>query len=121
MPVQIHNQAAVERPNGQVRPPVVMGGDVELRLHGVGGTSPEDLLGDLAPQLVAGDRIAGFYRTADHPPVEGRNARRIEAYSWGGLTSRSASRVLWVLMLPFALRSEERRVGKECRSRWSPH
>src|ERR1051325_3644964 len=92
MPVQIHNQAAVEGPNGQVRPPV-----------GVGGTSPEDLLGDLAPQLVAGDRIAGFYRTADHPPVEGRNARRIEAYSWGGLTSRSASRVLWVLMLPFAL------------------
>src|SRR5262249_25667435 len=29
--------------------------------------------------------------------------RRIEGYSWGGLTSRSASRALWVLMLPFAL------------------
>ena len=24
-------------------------------------------------------------------------------------------------MVPFILRSEERRVGKECRSRWSPY
>jgi hypothetical protein len=102
MPVQIRNQASVGRPSGQVQPPAVMDGDVELRLHGVGGTSPEDLLGDLAPQCVAGDRIAGFYRTADQP-ANGESARHIEAYSWGGLTSRSASRVLWVLMLPFAL------------------
>jgi hypothetical protein len=102
MPVQIRNQVAVERPGGQVVPPAAIGGDVELRLHGVGGTSPENLLGDLAPQLVAGDRIAGFYRTADQL-TGGVGKRHVEAYSWGGLTSRSASRVLWVLMLPFAL------------------
>ena len=28
---------------------------------------------------------------------------------------------LFPLMRPFAIRSEERRVGKECRSRWSPY
>ena len=33
-----------------------------------------------------------------------------------------ASRAEWVLTLnPDLLRSEERRVGKECRSRWSPY
>jgi len=124
MALQIRNQQPVRRPLGQVPPQVRAGGYVELRLHGVGGTSPEDLLGDVAPQLVAGDRIAGFYRTADQPvpappgaalPTYPREVtpsgekpplpaeRYIEAYSWGGLTSRSASRVLWVLLLPFAL------------------
>ena len=29
--------------------------------------------------------------------------------------------VLWTLGLLALLRSEERRVGKECRSRWSPY
>ena len=28
---------------------------------------------------------------------------------------------LWFIPLSYALRSEERRVGKECRSRWSPY
>jgi uncharacterized membrane protein YgcG len=74
-----------------------LSGVTELRLHGVGGTSPGSLLGDLAPTQVAGDRIAGFYRTADH---EGRH---VEAYSWGGLTSGSSWRVLWLVLLPFAL------------------
>ncbi|GAA3155407.1 hypothetical protein GCM10020001_094090 [Nonomuraea salmonea] len=46
---------------------------------------------------VSGDRIAGFYRTAD------REGRHVEAYSWGGLTSGSAWRVLWLLLLPFAM------------------
>ena len=41
--------------------------------------------------------MAGFYRTAD---VRGRH---VEAYSWGGLTSRSGFRVLWLLLLPFML------------------
>lgn len=97
MPVQINNSAPVSRPPGQVPMVEETGGLVEIRLHGVGGTTPQDLLGDLAPQQVAGDRIAGFYRTAD------QGERIVEAYSWGGLTSRSASRVLWLLLLPFAL------------------
>lgn len=50
----------------------------------------------------AGDRYAGFYRcrpcgdATDGAPVK-------EAYSWGGLTSGSASRALWLLFLPFIL------------------
>jgi hypothetical protein len=77
----------------------------ELRVHGVGGTSPQALLDDLAPEQVGGDRLAGFYRTAGLAPAEpdGRAARRVEAYSWGGLTSQSDVRVLWLLLLPFML------------------
>src|SRR5262245_28541391 len=97
MPVPRFDTRAVDRPPGLIAPAVPLTGVTELRLHGVGGTPPEDLLGDLAPQLVSGDRIAGFYRTADLPN------RHVEAYSWGGLTSRSGSRVLWVLLFPFAL------------------
>src|SRR5574338_1143000 len=29
--------------------------------------------------------------------------------------------LFWLSLVPFATRSEERRVGKECRSRWSPY
>lgn len=84
-------------PPGHVPPPVVLSGVTEIRVHGVGGATPEVLLADPAPQQVAGDRTAGFYRTRD------RLGRHVEAYSWGGLTSRSSSRVLWLLLLPFML------------------
>lgn len=97
MPVQRNDTTPVDRPSGLIPPPVDLSGVTELRLHGVGGTTAEDLLGDLAPQQVSGDRIAGFYRTAD------LRGRHVEAYSWGGLTSRSGSRVLWLLLLPFAM------------------
>ncbi|MDG4829138.1 hypothetical protein O7627_07440 [Solwaraspora sp. WMMD1047] len=97
MPLQRHDTRPVPRPAGMVPPAADLTGITELRLHGVGGTSPEDLLGDDAPLPVAGDRIAGFYRTADLPD------RHVEAYSWGGLTSRSGTRVLWLLLFPFAL------------------
>ena len=86
-----------DRPTGLVEPLPDLTGVTELRVHGVGGTTPGALLGDLAPQQVAGDAVAGFYRTTD---VRGRH---VEAYSWGGLTSRSGTRVLWLLLLPFLL------------------
>ncbi|MER5335280.1 hypothetical protein [Micromonospora sp. NPDC002717] len=95
--MQKHDARPVERPSGLVPPAVALDGVTELRLHGVGGTTPENLLADVAPQLVSGDGVAGFFRTAD---VKGRHA---EAYSWGGLTSRSATRALWLLLLPFTL------------------
>lgn len=85
------------RPTGQVPPAPDLAGVTELRVHGVGGTTPGALLGDLAPEQVDGDAVAGFYRTTD---VSGRH---VEAYSWGGLTSRSGTRVLWLLLLPFLL------------------
>ncbi|MFI6758930.1 hypothetical protein ACIBF5_07270 [Micromonospora sp. NPDC050417] len=97
MPLVRFDTDPVPRPSGLVPPVPDLTGVTELRLHGVGGTSPQDLLGDDAPLQVAGDRIAGFYRSAD---VAGRH---VEAYSWGGLTSRAGSRVLWLLLFPFAL------------------
>ena len=74
-----------------------LAGVTEVRVHGVGGTQPQSMLNDLAPRQVGGDSIAGFYRGSD---AEGRH---VEAYSWGGLTSRSGTRVLWLLLLPFLL------------------
>jgi hypothetical protein len=104
MPLQRFATDPVPRPPGLVPPVADLTGVTEVRLHGVGGTTPENLLGDLAPQQVSGDRIAGFYRTTDLPPTApGLPSRHVEAYSWGGLTSRSGSRVLWLLLLPFAL------------------
>jgi hypothetical protein len=97
MPVQERGTTPVERGGGLIPPVHPLTGAVELRVHGVGGTPPAQLLSDLSPDQVAGDKIAGFYRTVDG------GGRHIEAYSWGGLTSRSSFRVLWILMLPFAL------------------
>ncbi len=81
--------------------PADVTGLTELRVHGVGGTPPEYLLGEPQAELVAGDQIAGFYRGSDRKA--GAVTRHVEAYSWGGLTSRSASRAWWLLLLPFAL------------------
>lgn len=79
----------------QIAAPADLTGLTELRVHGVGGTPPDATLGDLTPEQVAGDNIAGFYRTSDHV------GRHVEAYSWGGLTSGSKTRVLWLFLLPF--------------------
>jgi len=73
---------------------------VELRIHGVGGATPEILLGHPHTVQVAGDDTAGFYRPA--LSQEGKSPEGLEAYSWGGITSRSGSRALWLLVLPFA-------------------
>lgn len=48
---------------------------------------------------VRGDGTAGFFRRRDASSAGGYVQ---EAYSWGGLTSRSASRAWWVLLAPFA-------------------
>lgn len=71
---------------------------VELRVHGVGGATPEEMLGVPVTELVAGDESAGFFREwrATGSPV-------VEGYSWGGLTSASRMRALWVFLSPFAL------------------
>lgn len=74
----------------------------ELRIHGVGGTTPEALLGVPMSELVAGDLTAGFFQSPEWIPIDGP-ADRMEAYSWGGITSRNRLRALWILLLPFAL------------------
>ncbi len=81
-------------------------GLTELRVHGVSGTPAASMLDHPAVLLkeVDGDRRAGFYRRwypGGHTPDS--QLGRIEAYSWGGLTSGPASRALWLLFLPFVL------------------
>ena len=73
-------------------------GVTEIRIHGVGGTPVEHVLADPHPTLVVGDKTAGFFRSSTRT-----NGRNVEAYSWGGLTSRASVRALWLLLLPFAL------------------
>lgn len=72
---------------------------VELRVHGVGGASPEELLDVPLTRRVAGDPAAGFFR----PWHDRSRSTALEGYSWGGLTSASRLRALWVLLTPFAL------------------
>jgi hypothetical protein len=69
----------------------------ELRVHGISGTPANALLADLAPVHVWGDSAAGFYRSSKNQAT----GRDVEAYSWGGLTSGSSYRVLWLVLLPF--------------------
>jgi hypothetical protein len=106
MPIPRHSMALA---HVQLAPVQALDGVTELRVHGVGGTPPAALLGDLSPEQVGGDAVAGFYRSADHRAseqdrAEGKDVdRHVEAYSWGGLTSRSKIRVLWLALLPFLL------------------
>lgn len=67
----------------------------ELRVHGVGGSTPENVLNTGPAERVAGDAQSGFYAVAGRPGLEG--------YSWGSLTSGNRTRALWLLMLPFTL------------------
>ncbi|MEP7177962.1 MAG: hypothetical protein ABI775_02625 [Pseudonocardiales bacterium] len=85
---------------------------VEIRVHGVSGTPPEDLLDVPLVTQQAGDRKAGFYRPRlaaeayDPRTVDGQPATsgpRLEGYAWGGLTSGAPSRALWLVLLPFTL------------------
>lgn len=74
----------------------------ELRVHGVGGATPEEVLDVPHTRLVAGNAEAGFFRPAEWIGQSGP-PRNLEAYSWGGITSRSRTRALWLFLLPFAL------------------
>lgn len=86
---------------------------IELRVHGVSGTPPTELLDRDLVERVAGDAIAGFYRPrvpsqrSDSWPVGAADPAvagpPLEGYVWGGLTSGAPSRALWLLLLPFTL------------------
>ena len=39
----------------------------------------------------------------------------------GGIVHSLLTVYIWIVIIGALLRSEERRVGKECRSRWSPY
>ncbi len=86
---------------------------IELRVHGVSGTSPSSLLDRPLVEQVAGNAIAGFYRPRlpserrDRAPnvfaAQRHPAAELEGYNWGGLTSGSPGRALWLVLLPFTL------------------
>jgi hypothetical protein len=86
---------------------------IELRVHGVSGTPPEELLDRPLVERVAGDATAGFYRPrlfaerADSAPAGVPDplvpGPELEGYVWGGLTSGAPSRAFWLLLLPFTL------------------
>ncbi|MGW5495529.1 hypothetical protein [Streptomyces olivaceoviridis] len=95
--------------------------ELELLVHGVGGTTPEKMLGDPRTVRVTGDDTAAVFRRAeDAEGAEGapdgsgtggeagaergrerRSGPVREAYVWCNLTSGDGSRALWLLLLPF--------------------
>ncbi|MER6680231.1 hypothetical protein [Streptomyces olivaceoviridis] len=92
--------------------------ELELLVHGVGGTTPEKMLGDPRTVRVTGDDTAAVFRRAEDAEgapdgsgtggeagaERGRERRSgpvREAYVWCNLTSGDGSRALWLLLLPF--------------------
>jgi hypothetical protein len=89
---------------------VEQGRDLELLVHGVGGATPERMLGDPRTVRVTGDDTAAVFRRAEDvgPAPDGRTSEKDagrgpirEAYVWCNLTSGDGSRALWLLLLPF--------------------
>src|SRR5260370_27375471 len=99
MPIPRHSVAL---PSVQLAVETELGGVTELRVHGVGGSPPDAVLGDMAPEQASGDAVAGVYRTSDHMASDGdRTAplgvgRHVGVYSSGRPTSRGQGRVLWL-------------------------
>ncbi|SFK84425.1 hypothetical protein [Streptomyces pini] len=102
---------------------------LELLVHGVGGTTPQEMLGDPRTVRITGDDTAGIHRRTEDadaesrfgeykysgglaadrsadprtgPPADRVRQRPIpEAYCWSNLTSGNGARALWLLLLPF--------------------
>ncbi|MFF5937964.1 hypothetical protein [Streptomyces sp. NPDC012508] len=82
------------------------GAALELLVHGVGGATPQDMLGDPRTVRVTGDATAAVHRRADDAEAEAHPERYAErpvpeAYVWSNLTSGNGARALWLLLLPF--------------------
>ncbi|MEU6575231.1 hypothetical protein [Streptomyces sp. NPDC046805] len=80
--------------------------DLELLVHGVGGTTPEKMLDDPRTVRITGDDTAAVFRRAEDVDAEARpedyRGRPVpEAYVWCNLTSGNSTRALWLLLLPF--------------------
>ncbi|MFI1393765.1 hypothetical protein [Streptomyces sp. NPDC020681] len=79
---------------------------LELLVHGVGGATPQDMLGDPRTLRISGDEKAAVFRRTDDEKAESHpekyQDRPIpEAYCWSNLTSGNSARALWLLLLPF--------------------
>jgi hypothetical protein len=86
---------------------------VELRVHGVQGTTPRSLVDAVAAVDVAGDGLGRIVRPADRlrrpvpGPVlqaDGRPISRVvEGYVWGAMTSGGWAKATWAVLFPFSL------------------
>ncbi|MGI5192330.1 hypothetical protein ACQEVY_01520 [Streptomyces sp. CA-288835] len=79
---------------------------LELLVHGVGGTTPEEMLNDPRTVRITGDETAAVFRRiddadAEQRPDDYRGKPVPEAYVWCNLTSGNGARALWLLLLPF--------------------
>ncbi|MEV0208785.1 hypothetical protein AB0H97_26705 [Streptomyces sp. NPDC050788] len=79
---------------------------LELLVHGVGGTTPQEMLNDPSTVRITGDDTAAVFRRAEDADAESRpqdyRDRPVqEAYVWCNLTSGNSARALWLLLLPF--------------------
>ncbi|MBA0052584.1 hypothetical protein E0L36_17335 [Streptomyces sp. AJS327] len=79
---------------------------LELLVHGVGGTTPQEMLGDPRTTRVTGDHTAAIHRRGEDADAEQRPRDYAEkpvpeAYCWSNLTSGNSARALWLLLLPF--------------------
>ncbi|MGW0773759.1 hypothetical protein ACWD01_08945 [Streptomyces sp. NPDC002835] len=88
------------------RAPHSGGPALELLVHGVGGATPQDMLGDPRTVRMTGDDKAAVYRRTDDAQAEDdpaayRDRPIPEAYCWSNLTSGNGARALWLLLLPF--------------------
>ncbi|APU23401.1 hypothetical protein UA75_27150 [Actinoalloteichus sp. GBA129-24] len=86
---------------------------VELRVHGILGTTPERLTDSVAAVEVAGDGLGRVVRPADRlrrpapGPVLQTTARPVprvvEGYLWGRMTSGGLAKAAWAMLFPFAM------------------
>lgn len=79
---------------------------LELLVHGVGGASPQEMLGDPRTVRMTGDEKAAVHRRTDDADAELRPDDYLdrpirEAYCWSNLTSGNGARALWLMLLPF--------------------
>ncbi|MEU3090402.1 hypothetical protein ABZ703_29125, partial [Streptomyces massasporeus] len=100
-------QASTGGPDGPAARPGEPGTALELLVHGVGGTTPQEMLNDPRTVRITGDHTAAVFRRADdidaeHSPHDRRRDGPVpEAYVWCNLTSGNGTRALWLLLLPF--------------------
>ncbi|EFL30151.1 integral membrane protein, partial [Streptomyces viridochromogenes DSM 40736] len=98
--------APAKGPDRPVPRPGETGTALELLVHGVGGTTPQEMLNDPRTVRITGDNIAAVFRRADDVDAETSSAAHRdgpvpEAYVWCNLTSGNGTRALWLLLLPF--------------------
>ncbi|ELS51164.1 hypothetical protein [Streptomyces viridochromogenes] len=98
--------STTDGPGGPVQETEGAGTALELLVHGVGGTTPQDMLNDPRTVRITGDETAAVFRRAEdadaeNRPDDHRDGPVPEAYVWCNLTSGNSARALWLLLLPF--------------------